>query len=619
MWAQLNLLGTGGTPGSVVAYQALVNTAYNDYWQLRNLAFYDGTNYSATTAATTLDPATIKSQLAASLNVPVTDVTDLQVQAEIAARSDAIKAQIAARLNVAVTTITDAQLAAEVANRDLGRKMIAAQLAAKAGVDVSTITDNQVELEAATRFLKAQYLLGIKTVADFPASLPGADAGAPPVSLTTLFGASTQQAAQYQVDQTQALHDVLATGNYDSTFRFVLPETSGLYQKLASGSQWTLDQLTYTVSPGANPENNVPATPISLMDRNVRGQQVMLYAPNGTIGSLAAPEQFTFRSDNASNLTAAQKALLASAGPGQLTVQVEDVAGSNGAIKQYTVTIAQQSLVVIDPYGPVSALAQSQIYLGSKTNLLLGGIPISAYGPMTAAYAAGVQTIQSGDVRLQAGQSILGGVVNQVAISGNIANLTLIADTGSIGQATNGDPALNPNALLLALTGATSQFDQAKAAQGIYIRQTAGDLVVGNINAGSGSDSALQLGATGSIYAESQFTDRSTVHIVATSLDVRAGGSVSFNQGNFQPLQVKITGAITGLAADAMTLLSPNASMMIGRAGDYGTLVVGGALTLDTVGDLTIAANTTAGGSLQLLANGTVMFSVGTSAAPITA
>ncbi|MGB3487899.1 MAG: leukotoxin LktA family filamentous adhesin [Xanthobacteraceae bacterium] len=619
VWAQLNLLGTGGTPGSVVAYQALVNGAYNDYWQLRNLAFYDGTNYSATTIATTLDPATIKSQLAASLNVPVTDVTDLQVQAEIAARSDAIKAQMAAKLGVAVSTITDAQLATEVANRDLGRKVIAAQLAAKTGVDVSTITDSQIELEAATRFLKAQYLLGIKTVADFPASLPGADAGAPPVSLTTLFGASTQQAAQYQVDQTQALHDVLATGTYDSAFRFVLPQTSALYQKLASGSQWTLDQLTYTVSPGANPENNVPATPISLMDRNVRGQQVMLYAPNGMIGSLAAPEQFTFRSDNASNLTAVQKALLASAGPGQLTVQVEDVAGSNGAIKQYTVTIAQQSLVVIDPYGPVSALAQSQIYLGSRTNLLLGGIPISSYGPMTAAYAAGVQTIQSGDVRLQAGQSILGGVPDQVAISGNIANLTLIADAGSIGQASNQDPASNPNALLLALTGANSQLDQVKATQGIYIRQTAGDLVVGNINAGSGSDSALQLGATGSIYAESQFTDRSVVHIVATSLDVRAGGSVSFNQGNYQPLQVKITGAITGLAADAMTLLSPNASMTIGRVGDYGTLVAGGALTLDTVGDLTIAANTTAGGSLQLLANGTVMFSAGTSTAPIVA
>lgn len=619
VWTQLNLLGNGGTPGSVVAYQSLVNAAYNDYWQLRNLAFYDGANYSATTAATTLDPTTIASQLAVSLHVPVTAVTDQQVQAEIAARSGVIKAQMAAKLGVAVTAITDAQLATEVANRDLGRKVIATQLAAKAGVDVSTITDSQIELEAATRFLKAQYLLGIKAVADFPASLPGSDAGAAPVSLATLFGASTQQAAQYQVDQTQALHDVLATGSYDSTFRFVLPQTSALYQKLASGSQWTLDQLTYTVSPGANPENNVPATPISLMDRNVRGQMVMLYAPNGTIGSLAAPEQFTFRSDDASNLTAAQKALLASAGPGQLTVQVGDVAGSNGAIKQYTVTIAQQSLVVIDPYGPVSALAQSQIYLGSKTNLLLGGIPISAYGPMTAAYAAGVQTIQSGDVRLQAGQSILGGVSNQVAISGNIANLTLIADTGSIGQATNGDPALNPNALLLALTGANSQLDQVKAAQGIYIRQTAGDLVVGNINAGSGSDSALQLGATGSIYAESQFTDRSTVHIVATSLDLRAGGSVSFNQGNFQPLQVKITGAITGLAANAMTLLSPNASMTIGRTADYGTLVAGDALTLDTAGDLTIAANTTAGGSLQFLANGTVTFLTGTSAVPITA
>ncbi|MDP1581801.1 MAG: leukotoxin LktA family filamentous adhesin, partial [Bradyrhizobium sp.] len=572
VWNQLELLGTGsGVPGSVVAYQSMIKGAYNDYWQLRNIAFADGETYAIT---------------------------------------------------------------------DLGAQMIAAQLAAKRNVAVSAITADEIRDEATFRYLRAEYLLGLtvaKIAADLniaveavtqvqiaaaiTARLPAEDPDAPPQNpLDRLFGTSSGQTGAFTwAVQTAPLTAALTT--YDSAFDYALPQDSALYAKLSSGSQWTLNQLTYTVSASANPENNIPPPSISSLAPNVSGRQVMLYASNGNIGSLAAPETFTFRSDDASNLTAVQKALLASAGPGQLTVTTTDVPGTNGQIKEYTVSVAQQSLLIVSPLGPVSAKAQAQIYLGSAEDLLLGGIPLSVYGPMTAAYSAGVQTTQPGEVRLQAVGSILGGVAGEVAISGNIASLTLIAETGSIGRAAaSGNPANNPNALLLALTGATTGvLNQAQAVQGIYLRQTAGDLIVGNINAGSGAAGVLHLAATGSIYALPQFTDRSIVHLVASALDLRAGGSVSFNQAVFQPLQVRITGAITGHAAGAMTILSPNSHMIIGAAGDFGTLSAGGALTLDSAGDLTLNASVTAGGTLSLLANGAIVFTAGTAGAPLAA
>lgn len=154
--------------------------------------------------------------------------------------------------------------------------------------------------------------------------------------------------------QTSDLTAALAPGGFSATFSYTLPTTSTLYASLTSGSRWTLDQLTYTVSPGANPENGVSAPAIGDLPLNVSGRQVMLYSPNGNIGSLATPVTFSFRSDNASNLTDAQKALLASAGPGQLSVTTAPVPGAGG-VSQYTVTIQQQSLLMVNAVGPVSA------------------------------------------------------------------------------------------------------------------------------------------------------------------------------------------------------------------------------------------------------------------------
>ena len=553
VWSDLDLLNTSCgsancTPQSVVSYQSMINAAYNDYWQLRNIAFSDGVTYAISALGT----------------------------------------------------------------KAIGAQLIAAGVLAQ-GTDLvtpSTATQTAIQTEANNRFMKDEYLLGLKTTAQLG------------VSLDTLFGTQAGQGSQFQAAvSTSALTAALTT--YNSSFAYTLPTASTLYTNLASGSQWTQDQLTYIVSAGANPENNTPPPSIASLPLNVSGRQVMLYAPNGTIGSLATPQTFSFTSDGSLPLTDVQKALMASAGPGQLTVTTSTYNGPNGAVPEYTVSIAQQSLVKVSSLGTVSAKAQDQIYLGSASDLSLGGIPVATFGPIAAAYSAGVQTIGGGDVLLQAVGSILGGVAGQVAISGDITNLTLISETGSIGAAALAgvNPAQNDNALLLALSGATvGNLDQLQATHGIYIRQTTGDLVLGNVNAGSGADGVLQLAATGSIYAESGFTDRTAVHVVASALDLRAGGSVGFNGATLQPLQVKISGAITGTAVGDMTILSPNSNMTVGAAGTYGVLTSGGALTLDTIaGTIAINADVTSTGAMDLLANAAITFADGTSASPVVA
>ncbi len=105
------------------------------------------------------------------------------------------------------------------------------------------------------------------------------------------------------------------------------------------------------------------------------------------------------------------------------------------------------------------------------------------------------------------------------------------------------------------------------------------------------------------------------VHIAGSTLDLRAGGNVGFNGSTLQPLQVKISGAITGIAAGNMTILSPSSNLTAGRSGAYGTLSSGGTLTLDTIaGSVLINADITSTSDLVLLANAAVTLAAGTDA-----
>ncbi|WP_168192777.1 leukotoxin LktA family filamentous adhesin [Undibacter mobilis] len=536
VWASLDLVNGSGA-AQVASFESLVNAAYRDYWQLRNLAF----------------------------NVPghpdQYNITDLGV-------------------------------------KSIGAQMLASGALA-AGTDLNSAeARTAIQTEVSKRYMRAQYLLGMVNANQLGTG----------VTLETLFNIDAASAARLR--QAPGVSST-ALDAYDATYRYALSTTSDVYAAITDRSQWSLDQLRYTVSSGATSAN--PPS-IASLPLNVKGRQVMLFAPNGSIGSLAAPEQFSFTSVDASNLTAAQKGLLASAGPGQLTVT--PVVDAHTGITTYFVSVQQQKLIIVDPLGPVAAKAKNDIYLGSASDMVLGGVPLASFGPLVAAQTQGVQTTAAGGggVRLVAVGSITG-VSGAVAVSGNIASLTLIAETGSIGRATvaGQDPADNPDALLLALTGTNGgRIDQASAKQGIFIRQKTGDLVLGQINADQGS-APIELAASGSIYGLPSFTDFTIARIFGSTLDVRAGSHIGYNGTTLQPLLVRIGGAITGSSVGDMAIYSPASNMTLGASGSYGTLTAGGRATFNTIaGSITVNADVTAGNALQFLANAGVTFAAGT-------
>ncbi|MBR0906203.1 leukotoxin LktA family filamentous adhesin [Bradyrhizobium liaoningense] len=541
VWTSLDLLSGNAATNAVNSYQSMVTSAYNDYFQLKNIAFPNGTTYAPTS---------------------------------------------------------------------VGLTVLRAQVAAKLGIDPAAVTTTQMKNEATTRFLRDQFLLGQITTDQLKSSLTTLLGTAPADPLGTLFGSPLSSTlftklfdgvstANQRMPTNTALQTALNA--YNASYTYTLASTERVYGIITAGSQWTQSQLAYTVSSSA-----VGAAPPPIDDNviaNVSANQIMLYAPRGSVGNSAAPQTFTFTSVDSSSLTPEQRGLLATAGPGQLTVGA--VTDPTTHVTTYTVSLSQQNLVVVDNPIAISAKALTNIYLGSKNSLALGGVTAN-YGPITAAQANGIEVTGRGDVKLDAVTSVSANASGPV-ISGDISNLTLIAEHGNVGTSSN--------ALQIAFADpGNDQLDRVSSAQGIYVKQTTGDLILGNISAGN----AIQLAATGSIYAEAGFTDRTAIHILGTDLDLRAGGDIGFNGSAFQPLQVNISGTLTGSAVGDLSILAVTGDLVVGSPS--GTLTAGGALTLNASrGALTVNADVTSGGLMQLLANRGMTFAAGTSAAPVVA
>lgn len=554
VWDNLGLLNGNPATAAVNSYQSMVTAAYNDYFQLKNIAFANGT-YNPTS---------------------------------------------------------------------VGLTVLRAQVAAKLGIDPANVSTTDMKVEATTRFLRDQFLLGKISTAELKSSLTALLGNAPTDALATVFGTTLSSglftnlfqgvaAADQRLPTNTALQAALTT--YSANYSYTLASTERVYGIITSGSQWTHDQLAYTVSSSAVGAAPPPIDPN--VAANVSASQIMLYAPKGSVGNSAAPQTFTFTSVDSSALSTEQKALLSSAGPGQLTVGA--TTDTTTHVTTYTVSLSQQNLVVLDNPIAISAKALTNIYLGSKNSLTLGGITAS-YGPIAAAQANGIAVTGRGDVKLDAvtGITAAAGVTGVPVISGDIANLTLIAEHSNIGAPSGtagSNPASNANAIQIAFADAANdQLDQVSSGQGIYVKQTTGDLILGNISAGSD----IQIAAAGSIYAEAGFTDRTAIHILGADLDLRAGGNIGFNGSSFQPLQVNISGAVTGSAVGDLSILAVTGDLAVGTSGAYGSLSAGGALTLNAArGALTINTSLTSVGLMQLLANRAITIPDGTSAAPV--
>jgi filamentous hemagglutinin family protein len=563
VWNSLDLMrqaqqdgtvGADGTPNTNVyagsaavhGYQAMVNRAYEDYWLLRAMAFDNEGNYAINSAG-----------------------------------KAAMQAQMAEQLE---------------------------------GVDEEDI-DALIEAEVRRRYGAARYVLGLSTAAAdeeaFKSQLHASQRGSfVAVQAGVILGGLDEYWTEPVVEPVEPGDDEDLPPpppprfRYDQTFSYELAADSRLFRDLTSGSRWTIEQLTYTIDAAAAAD--IPQQSLGERGQNIVAGEVMLYAPRGSIGSLADPRTIVFYSNNPGALSEADRIAISNAGPGEMRLVTEDM--GNG-VSRYTVTLAQQNLLVASASGSTTVEAQSNIYLGSHANLRLGGISTGLYpgGSLAAAHTNGAQTT-AGSVRLEAIGNIVSATAGQAAVTGDIDRLTLISEQGSIGRAGDAgtNPATNDNALILALTGAnTGSLNLAQATQGIFLRQTMGDLIVGNITGGA----AVQLAAAGSIYALPEFTDRGVRHIVGGSLDLRAGGAIGHKGALYQPLQVAITGAVTGHATGNVSILSPTAAMTIGRAGAYGTLTADGNLVLDAQGGgLTLNRTVSAGGNLSLFASGQLAF-----------
>ncbi len=311
------------------------------------------------------------------------------------------------------------------------------------------------------------------------------------------------------------------------------------------------------------------------------------------------PVNFSFTSSTGSStLSDVQKALLASAGPAQLTV-TPTTNPATGVIT-YNVSVSQQSYVVLNPLDAVAAKVQSDVYLASKSDLKLGGIANATFGPITAARTNGVQTIgrrrqrqpfgrrqhfrgrlqSGGDLRQHQGSHPdLGNRHHRPGAGGRNRSGRTIRTPCSWRSRRDVDP-----------------LDQVVAAQGgIYLKQTTGDLVLGNVTSGPGPVRSSSLRPAASMPRRSLPTGppcilrarRSTCAPAARSASTAPRTSRSRSRS---PVR---SPAVHGRHDD----LGPASDLNVGRTGAHGTLVSGGSMTLADA--LAINADVTATGAFN--------------------
>ena len=80
--ASLDLLSGNAATNAVNSYQSMVTSAYNDYFQLKNIAFPDGSTYNPTSVGQTV----LRAQVAAKLGIDPANVTTTQMKAEATTR-----------------------------------------------------------------------------------------------------------------------------------------------------------------------------------------------------------------------------------------------------------------------------------------------------------------------------------------------------------------------------------------------------------------------------------------------------------------------------------------------------------------------------------------------------
>ncbi|MGY3109824.1 hypothetical protein ACVWW7_006451 [Bradyrhizobium sp. LM6.9] len=91
VWASLDLLSGNAATNAVNSYQSMVTSAYNDYFQLKNIAFTNGSTYNPTSVGLTV----LRAQVAAKLGIDPANVstTDMKVEGHDAVPEGSVPAR----------------------------------------------------------------------------------------------------------------------------------------------------------------------------------------------------------------------------------------------------------------------------------------------------------------------------------------------------------------------------------------------------------------------------------------------------------------------------------------------------------------------------------------------
>jgi len=329
-----------------------------------------------------------------------------------------------------------------------------------------------------------------------------------------------------------------AAAAYNSSWRYTVDPSSALYTSLTTGAQWKQSQLDISISTAALQ----PITTGYLSSRaaNISGNNVTLSVGSGSVGQDAANATVTIDLGNPS-ISDADKALLVTAGPGDLTMTT--------TATQLIATVKQQDPLKINATGQLKVNALNEVYVESDDGLTLGGL-----------------TSTSGDIRLTAGGNIQSGTGGGVTISA--AGLNIATTQGSIGAA-----AAPVNVQL------SDALHVASAPGDIYITSPNGGLALGSIGAGG----FLGVTATGALTNWDQNGD--SYHIVANGASFDASqGDTRFDIGSdARAIGIRLTGGTLALNGDSAHVdVTNSASWVLGKV------------------DLTGALDVSASGSFQL-------------------
>ncbi|RFB06131.1 leukotoxin LktA family filamentous adhesin [Parvularcula marina] len=379
-----------------------------------------------------------------------------------------------------------------------------------------------------------------------------------------VIGQQTQVTTLTDVTLAQALSGTLFPDGMLQSVTADVVDGSGLNMLLIAGVTFTQSELDNQIPAsavadalaGINPGDTListPSTQVFNLDSTIFADTVSLIT-GGSVGGSFTPIVIEFTTGTNPNLDPFTRALLATASPGDITVEFDE--GAN--LTRFIISPANPLFV---DTSRVDTNADGDVFVGSNTFLTIGSIIAGMNGDARIYGRDGIQ----------AAADVPGGTPS---ITAN--DLLIESADGAIGAA--------DRPLEIALSGALSR---AGSNLGVYLRELNGDFNIGNIF--SNGDIHLYApfgGILSSIDNENVHIEGQNIRFESSEEIGELGRAIGIRSNNGTVIAIADGGAVN--------LRSPLTELMLDR------VTATGDVDIVSAGDLTILDTVSAGGALLL-------------------